>query len=412
MIALRNGAVQICLAVGVVVTGAPVVGAGGIACAQTQGGIWISWDEIAELPMAGSAWESLLEEANQPVGIPDISFNGDDVDVRVMAKALVYARTGDEWYREEVIDACMAALGTEQGGATLALGRNLVGYVIAADLVGLPPSADSVFRAWLEDLLDMELLGRTLRSTHEDRPNNWGTHTGASRAAVAVYLGDWDELEQAALVFKGWLGDRSAYAGFTYGELWWQHDPAHPVGINPAGAAKQGHSIDGVLPDDQRRSGPFVWPPPQERYAYEALQGALAQAVILSRQGHDVWDWQDQALLRAFRWLHQEADYPAVGDDTWQPHVVNHFYGTIFPAPVPSRPGKNVGWTDWTHLITCPADLNGDGSVGAADLLILAGAMGTDPGGPPDFDGNGTVDVADFLLLLSRWGPCLPPADG
>ena len=71
-----------------------------------------------------------------------------------------------------------------------------------------------------------------------------------------------------------------------------------------------------------------------------------------------------------------------------------------------------MGWTDWTHLITCPADLNGDGSVGAADLLILAGAMGTDPGGPPDFDGNGTVDVADFLLLLSSWGPCLPPADG
>jgi len=38
----------------------------------------------------------------------------------------------------------------------------------------------------------------------------------------------------------------------------------------------------------------------------------------------------------------------AWGDDTWEPHVVNHFYLSSFPAPVPSSPGKNVGWTDWT----------------------------------------------------------------
>ena len=38
----------------------------------------------------------------------------------------------------------------------------------------------------------------------------------------------------------------------------------------------------------------------------------------------------------------------AVGDDTWQPHVINHFYGTRFPAPSPSRSGKWGGYTDWT----------------------------------------------------------------
>jgi hypothetical protein len=410
MITSANGARRAGLALGVAVMGTPVVGVSGTARAETPGRIWINHDEIADLPMAGSAWESLLEEANEPTGIPDISDNGDDTDVRVMAKALVYARTGDMQYRAEVIDACLAAMGTEQGGTTLALGRNLVGYVIAADLVGLPPLVDSVFRGWLEDLLDMELEGRTLRSTHEDRPNNWGTHAGASRAAVAVFLQDWDELEQAALIFKGWLGDRSAYAGFTYRELWWQSDPAQPVGINAAGATKQGHSIDGVLPDDQRRGGPFAWPPPKENYVYTALQGALVQAVILHRAGYDVWNWEDRALLRAFQWLHAEADYPAVGDDTWQPHVVNFFYGTSFPAPIPSRPGKNAGWTDWTHSTECRADLNGDGVVGGLDMIILITAMGTSPGGPPDFDGNGAVNIVDFLVFLANWGPCPPLA--
>jgi hypothetical protein len=71
--------------------------------------------------------------------------------------------------------------------------------------------------------------------------------------------------------------------------------------------------------------------------------------VILDRAGYDCWEWSDQALLRAVTWLHEECNYPAGGDDTWQPHVVNFFYGSDFPAPSPSSPGKNVGWTDWTH---------------------------------------------------------------
>ena len=318
-------------------------------------GIWTSASELASHPMSGPAWERLKDAADRPAGLPRIRDKNNKVDTYVMAKALVYARTGKPRYRDEVIEACMAAVGTESGGDCLALGRNLVGYVIAADLVRLPPEDDQTFRRWLRRARAEQLKGRTLRSTHESRPNNWGTHAGGSLAAAAAYLGDATELQRVAVVFMGWLGDRSSHAGFRYRELWWQSDDAHPVGINPKGAVKSFAglpcSIDGVLPDDQRRSGPFRWPPPKENYVYEAMQGALVQAVILHRAGYDVWNWQDQALLRAFKWLHEQAEYPAEGDDTWQPHVINHFYGASFPAPVPSRPGKNVGWTDWTHGI-------------------------------------------------------------
>jgi Chitobiase/beta-hexosaminidase C-terminal domain len=48
-------------------------------------------------------------------------------------------------------------------------------------------------------------------------------------------------------------------------------------------------------------------------------------------------------------WLHDQDGFPAVSDDTWLPHIVNYYYGTSFPAPIPSSPGKNAGWTDWTH---------------------------------------------------------------
>jgi hypothetical protein len=313
-------------------------------------GIWISEEEILALPMSGPAWEGLRRWADAPLGDPKVSDQDDHSDVRVFAKALVHVRTREERYRAEVLTAIAAAIGTEKGGRTLALGRNLLGYVLAADLVGLPAVLDASFSAWLRRCLTEVLDGRTLRSTHEERANNWGTHAGASRAAVARYLRDDAELARTALVFKGWLGDHASYAGFQYGrDRSWHADPALPKGVNPPGARRDGHDIDGVLPDDQRRGGGFRWPPPREGYVYEALQGAIAQAVILGRAGYDAWNWESRALLRAFTWLHERCLFPAVGDDTWQPHVINHVYGTSFPAPVPTAPGKNVGWSDWTH---------------------------------------------------------------
>jgi hypothetical protein len=58
--------------------------------------------------------------------------------------------------------------------------------------------------------------------------------------------------------------------------------------------------------------------------------------------------WGNQAVRRAVRWLHDVPNYPAEGDDTWISWLVNAAYGTSFPA-VLSRPGRNIGFTDWTH---------------------------------------------------------------
>jgi hypothetical protein len=314
-------------------------------------GIWTSAAEISRLPTSGLSWDELQAGADELIGLPNLANLEDSVNVRVLAKALVYARTGEENYREAVVAACMSAIGSEEGGETLALGRELLAYVLAADLVGLPAAQDERFRKWLQKILTADLNGQSLRSAHETRPNNWGLHCGATRAAIARYLGDVTELERTARVFKGWLGDRATYADFTYNpeDLSWHADPNAPVGVNPVGARIQGRSVDGVLPDDQRRAGPFKWPPPKENYVYGALQGALMQAIILYRAGYDVWSWQDQALLRAMRWLYNEANYPVSGDDKWLPHIINYFYKTSFPAPFPAGAGKNASWTDWLY---------------------------------------------------------------
>jgi hypothetical protein len=318
-------------------------------------GIWTTPQELAALPMEGAAWDAVLAAAHQDTSHPDISNQEDPTNVRVLAKALVCVRTGNDPMCDMVRQAVMDAIGTENGGRTLALGVELTAYVIAADLVGLSASDDQQFRVWLRSVLTKTLDGKTLQSTHEDRPNNWGTYTGASRAAVAIYLGDQAELDRTAMIFHGWLGNRAVYDGFSYGDLDWQSDPSRPVGINPVGATHDGHSIDGALPEEMRRAGSFTWPPPKENYVYAALQGALVQATILYRAGYDVWNWEDRALLRAFEWLHNEADFPAVGDDTWQPHLINYYYRSKFPAPTPTQAGKNVGWSDWTHTERFPS---------------------------------------------------------
>ncbi len=315
---------------------------------RTDSGILFGTAELATLPVSGPAWTVLLAEADKITGPPNVSNKDDSVNVRVLAKALAFARIGGERYRSDVIAACVAAIGTEAGGRTLALGRELLAYVIAADIVKLPGPENTAFKNWLRQVRARDLQGRTLQTTHEDRPNNWGTNAGATRAAIALYLEDWQDLARTALVFKGYLGDRAAYAEFDYGELSWQHDPLQPVGINPKGATKDGYSIDGVMPDDMRRGASFQVPPAFTGYPWGALQGVVVLAEILYRAGYDSWSWEEQAILRSVQFL-QDLGWEATGDDTWIPWMINLRYGTNIKARTPTISGKNFGWTDWLY---------------------------------------------------------------
>jgi len=61
-------------------------------------------------------------------------------------------------------------------------------------------------------------------------------------------------------------------------------------------------------------------------------------------------------------------------------------------------------WSAQTATPLCPADLDDDGSVGAADLSLLLASWGA--GGSADLDGDGSVGAADLSLLLAAWGLC------
>jgi hypothetical protein len=344
----------------VITRGSVATGPGGSAAtppARPPGvvaGIWTTAAELASRPTSGPAWEALKRAADGPLAQTPIADQNSNDDVNTLAAALVYARTGAAGYRAKAATAIAGAIGTEQGGRTLALGRNLASYVIAADLIDLGSydgGLDARFRSWLSAVRTEGLDGSTLIDTHETRPNNWGTMAGASRMAADVYLGDTADLNRAATVFRGYLGDRAAYAGFSFGDTSWQADPSQPVGIDPPGAGKAGLLIDGALPEDMRRGCSFVVPPCPTNYAWEALQGVVVQAEILARRGYDAFGWQDRAVLRAVQFLDRidrlYGGWWASSDDEWQPWVVNSAYGTSFRAVSPAGAGKIMGWTDW-----------------------------------------------------------------
>jgi predicted outer membrane repeat protein len=52
------------------------------------------------------------------------------------------------------------------------------------------------------------------------------------------------------------------------------------------------------------------------------------------------------------------------------------------------------------------ADLDGDGTVDIADVLVLLAAWGSNPEHPADLNGDGLVGIVDFLELLAAWSDC------
>jgi len=370
--------------------------------------IWISPDEIRQLPMSGPGWDArgapwfanrgVYAYAQRDTSAPLVGDQDDAVDVYTLAKAMVWLRLRQESpppedpepYRAAVQAACLAARGTELQGphqSTLALGRNLFGYVAAADLIdwddSVPGRTEDDFRAWVarvrdEVLSDGGTVFRTLVEAHEGRANNWGLMCGTSRLAAAIYLCDGGEEKRCWDVFRRWLGDEGspfAFPASAWGGLSWQADRAHPTGINPLGAKKRDcadvrRPIGGVLPEEMRRAGPFdtiapcepdwVWPAFPDRhernYNWNAMQAVVVQAVLHGRRERDPWTINDFAIARAFFWLYQSLHFPvthvdAGGDDHWLPHLANKIYPLLaLPEPELTRPGQQVGYLDWMTL--------------------------------------------------------------
>lgn len=308
---------------------------------------------LLQLPTSGTAWTNMLNVANGSLGAPNLADQDNTNAGRTLAAALVYARTGKTSYRDKVV-AQLRRVGPDTlvGAKVLSVGRQLAGYATAADLVGY---RDPTFVAFMSDMRTRKIGGHSrwyaLTQTSEDTASNWGAWALSSRIAISAYLGDTNDLARAANVFRGFLGDRSAYAGFRptseFDQTWVCGPTAGWVPINPV---ECGDKAGAIVEDISRSAGAYPSIDKVGRmYSWETLGGATLSAKILSRHGYpDVYSWSDRALLRAATFMHRNGGYaPEYGANQHIPWLINKAYGVALGPVNAARYGRQYGYTDW-----------------------------------------------------------------
>jgi hypothetical protein len=332
-------------------------------------GIWISREVVRALPTDGAPWASLLAISAES----EISGNASLIDQdsnhsrNTMAAALVAARLDSDSVRANVRAAIKAVIGSENGPSLranrlLQLGRNLPGYVIAADLIQLSrfdPAFDASFRTWISDLRTRAFDGffETITNADSHDPANWGAYDGAARAAIAAYLGDSVDLAQSAAAFRSFAGEvadgRWEYRPDGH-DLSWQCSYPRTADYVPINGEciREGHDLAGLLAQDMARGGPYRWPPVYTAYPREDLTGRTLQAEILYQAGYtDVYRWGRNGLLRAAQALRRLGAVDGRWFESAQLvyRIIATRYGITSWGLTAISEGRGVAGVDWTH---------------------------------------------------------------
>jgi hypothetical protein len=332
----------------------------------------------AAIPTSGLQWTNILNWAEMwDDGLnPDVTEAtgtgpDDNHDVATLACALAWRGTGSiDWLDRarmligEAVAANPPAMMSSSGSA-LEPGRNLLSYVLAANMIDLsvlepgPAGLDERFRSWILTIAEVNIWtkdapipGGTFRFYHERRPNNIGLVVGAARIAVDMYLGGpvhSQHIVDAKNVCKGFMGNDTSYnfldsdfggPSANIDNSWQENQGAgDKEGINPVGATSNGNNVDGCLPDDMRRlndascascavnpsivcynradsiDGGTPAGIDATNYPWEGLQGLVMQAYLLSRCGWASFSWEMSAVERTHKFLY--LTYGLRAQDTW-----------------------------------------------------------------------------------------------
>jgi hypothetical protein len=328
----------------------------------STGGVWITQSEIMALPTSGTAWSNVVSWASRSIGTPTLNNQDSDQDQVALAKAYTCARIGE--HCSEIITALNSlSSNAPSGDRTLAWGRNMTSWVIAADIVDNSGRGSGLnitqFKSWASRaILTNSSEGETIVQCHIRRPNNWSTMCGGARIAADLISGNTTDLQAAWNEYRGYVGDRSSgalYANTVVTTNWRCPGDSDRTFINPRGCTKFGENFDGILPAEMLRQGEYdgrTWPPSLGTYyPFNGLAGLVVQAELLYKNGFPAYTIADSALIRAYSWDIDEAHWNVnwASKAAWMPWVLNKRYTRSYPAALPATPGQNVGYVDWTH---------------------------------------------------------------
>ena len=325
--------------------------------------ILMSRSALMARPTRGTPWRNLKAVADGSLGSPNLCDQNSRHHLRTLAAALVFARTGTASYGSKARNGVMAAIRTQRVGcdnATLALGRQLPAYVLAADFAQLAGTPRSTFRSWLSTIR-RKLIGghgvwNSLYRTHLRSATNWGAYAGAARIAASLYLGDRVDVAAASRVTRGFLGDRSAYRFWdrlSTASKSWACSPTNYTPVN-GWCRRGGVLVDGAVVADIGRGGYRRWPPGDTgiQYQLESIQGMGLQVELLYQNGYrSAWSWSARALKRMAMVVNRSKASGGTGWNETQasrqmPWLLNRRLGMSIPRSY-SGMGRALGFTDW-----------------------------------------------------------------
>jgi len=327
--------------------------------------------DLMAKPTSGAGWTFLKSQADAAWEAPNLATLNTKTPAMVMAAALVYARTGEVSYRDKVVAAIMKVPGTENTAKdVLPFARNVFGYVVAADLVGLP--LDTVtnngqsWRSFLESARTKQFPGNTrwisLEKTSGDSASNWNAYALSSHLAISVALGDTAAIDRDVAIYRRFLGDTtSPWPAFapTSGYTWnnngrsWDMSPTLQRGINPdkPGDARSGAIILDALRHTTLPSvGCCKLDLAGRAYIEESLDALLAINMVLKARGTDFTDAQNQALKRAYAFLARSGGPSGYSNGRYLALAMNNLYGTGYPTTAGDSVARHLGFGGW--LIT------------------------------------------------------------
>src|SRR5918997_1290094 len=210
---------------------------------------------------------------------------------------------------------------------------------------------------WLRELRTKSIAPTGFRSIVDNnmRASNWGAWASAARVTIDVYLNDTADLAGAVDRLKLYLGESTSGSWTKTDEYdtTWTCVPSRSavefVAVNPSSC---GPAKDGIIVEDASRSARAfpAWDKTGIDYAFQAYAAQLVAAIVLDRQGYDVWNWGDRALKRIMDQFDRLG--VATGNDrvtaTHVSWIPRHFYGVNYPTR-PARPGDTLGYTDWLY---------------------------------------------------------------
>lgn len=334
--------------------------------------VWIDHEDLMALPTSGPAWDAVLKEAKGATSAGADVGQLDSIQARrILATALAGVRLNDQALITKAKTALTNSIGSESGGKWIDIGRNVGALTIAADILDI--RSGPVYD-WLKSFTTMTLPHNTqgyqipMRDMVWWSASNGDSQLGFVQAALAVYTQDKNLLDQSWVKFRRYLGDTTSphtLQSNTFGDPWQIDNTTYGrVGILPIGAFKNGLDLNGSLTNDMGRANPVpVNPlaPYDERnslYPWVGLNGAFMAAEVFDRQGYPAYQFEDEALCRAVKFLKRisidQNDARWWGEDKkedakWFAHIHCGLSLELYPISLPVSNHDMVGFNDWTH---------------------------------------------------------------